>query len=171
MSIKRGVELYEQEKYEESISEFKRVLISQRRNRNLGEKPLYSPDIKVVWNNMANVYTLMGEYKRAEMCYINALKCFYNPKLTKDRGLICYNYAYMLLFFKVKESKDSVDILKSYILFKSAHSYGIRNTYWKTLQGYLFSKDLILTIIPKLMEDRLWLRVLRNKLLTDVSPL
>lgn len=172
MSIKRGVELYEQGKYRESIKEFKKVLKAQRNNRKvLGESPLYSSEIKVVWNNIANAYASAGKFRRAEMCYINALKCDYNPKLTKDRGLICYNYAYMLFFFKLKSNGDLVDVLKSYLLFKAAHSYGIENAYWKTLQGYLFSKDLMLTIIPNLMEDRLWLRVLKNRLLADITPL
>lgn len=169
MSVKTAVESYESGKYIESIEEFVKVLRHQRNNKDWGEIPLYSNGARVLWSNLGNAYTQLKEYYKAEQSYINALKCENIVNPPKDKGMVCFNYAYMLFFFKFRDEGDLKDLLKSYLLFKSAHSYGIENKYWKSLENYLFRKDLILTIIPRLLEDKLWLKILKNKLLRDVT--
>ena len=167
MSIKDTIENYEIGEYKKSIDETINIFRRQRNNKTWGDVPLYSNTARMLWNNLGNAYAKLGEYTRSEQCYINALKCDNEINPPKDKGMVCYNYAYMLFFFKLSATKDLRDLLKAYLLFKSAHSYGIKNKYWTALEKYLFSKDLILTIIPKLLEDKPWLKVLKNKLLRD----
>ena len=123
--FRAGLDCYSQEDYSRSVEFFLNFARGQvERRRNILSYSFWS-----LWNNLANGFTKLGFYAKAETCYTSAIKCFQGHKPMVDTGVVFFNYACMLFFYK----GEADDMYKAYFLFNLADRVGFKNIYAKKI--------------------------------------
>ncbi len=123
--FRAGLNYYSQEEYFLSVEYFMKFAAYQHnKGRNMLRYSFWS-----FWNNLAGSFTMLSMFPKAETCFNNAIKCFNNSKPMKDTGVVFFNYACMLFFYK----KDSKDLYKAYFLFNLADKVGFKNIFVKKI--------------------------------------
>jgi len=115
-----GLNLYSSEEYRRSAEYYIAYFRKRVRKGTTGVKTFQYWE---VWNNLGNSFAKAGEFKKAETCYINAIKCLKNTKLIKGIGIVAFNYACMLFF----EKMSAKDIFKAYVLFMLSLKCGFKS--------------------------------------------
>lgn len=132
---KAGLDYYSVGDYANSVKSFlEYAKIEHSKGRNLLGYHYWS-----FWNNLGNSFTELGKYAKAETCYLNAVKCFQKRKPLVDAGIVFFNYACMLFFYK----KDPNDLYKAYFLFSLADKVGFKNIYAKKMNEQVIQNALI----------------------------
>lgn len=125
VDFRAGLDYYSQEEYALSVEYFMKFARYQRdKGRNMLRYSFWS-----FWNNLAGSFTMLKLFPKAETCFNNAIKCFNGAKPMIDTGIVFFNYACMLFFYK----KDSKDLYKAYFLFNLADKSGFKNIFVKKI--------------------------------------
>ncbi|ESU28904.1 hypothetical protein FLJC2902T_15010 [Flavobacterium limnosediminis JC2902] len=135
--IKKGISLYESQKYDESIKEFDKIektdprfldaqyekalsLYAMKKNEEF-EKLMNDLQQKNQFEKSPNLYTLYGNYLSDAKRYDEAEKIFLEgEKLLGNSSNFLYNFA--ILYIRKEESQKSIELLKKVIVKNPNHA-------------------------------------------------